>query len=112
MTAPHLNRALILEGPVRLPDGAGGFTAGWAALGTLWADVTAGTASETRGIGAPLSRTVHKITVRAAPVSAPSRPKADQRFREGTRLHKILSVTERDPGGRFLICLTEEETVA
>ena len=26
MTAPHLNRALVLEGVVRTPDGAGGFT--------------------------------------------------------------------------------------
>ena len=39
MTAPHLNRALVLEGVVRTPDGAGGFTEAWAALGTLWAEL-------------------------------------------------------------------------
>jgi hypothetical protein len=47
--------------------------------------------------------------VRGAPVGAQRRPKAEQRFRDGTRLFRILSVTERDPQGRFLICQTEEE---
>lgn len=35
MNAPHLNRALLLEGVDRTPDGAGGFAEAWTTLGTL-----------------------------------------------------------------------------
>jgi len=41
MNAPRLNRKLELEAPVRTADGAGGYTETWAALGSLWAEVTA-----------------------------------------------------------------------
>ncbi|NJS38774.1 MAG: head-tail adaptor protein [Rhodobacteraceae bacterium] len=51
----------------------------------------------------------YRITVRAAPTGAVSRPKAGQRFREGTRLFPILAVTEADPYGRFLTCFAREE---
>ena len=36
-TIPRLNRRLTLEEAQRLPDGAGGQTLSWVALGTLWA---------------------------------------------------------------------------
>ncbi len=55
-----------------------------------------------------MSQVPLKITVRAAPVGAPSRPRADQRFRAGSRLFHILSVTEADPMGRFLLCQARE----
>lgn len=108
MTAPRLTRALVLEAPVRVPDGAGGYAAGWQALGTLWAEVeaAAGGRAEAEGL-APL-RARHRITVRAAAAGAPSRPQAGQRFREGGRVFAITAVTERDAGGRFLTCLAEE----
>jgi head-tail adaptor len=112
MKAPHLTRALVLEAPVRLPDGAGGFTSGWAVLGTLWAEVSPGSGTEAAAVGTALSRVLHRVTVRGAPVGSGSRPRAEQRFREGSRVFKILSVTERDPAGRFLICQTEEEVAA
>ena len=34
-----LNRALVLETADQLPDGAGGYSQTWRALGTLWAAV-------------------------------------------------------------------------
>ena len=37
------------------------------------------------------------------------RPRPDQRLREGARIFTILAVTERDPEGRFLTCITREE---
>ncbi|MFD1344539.1 head-tail adaptor protein, partial [Litorisediminicola beolgyonensis] len=40
MSAPRLTQALGLETPTRQSDGAGGFTEGWQALGTLWAELT------------------------------------------------------------------------
>jgi head-tail adaptor len=109
MNAPHLNRALVLEGVVRTPDGAGGFSEAWTTLGTLWAEVLPGSGNDTLGEERMLSAVPYRVTVRGAPVGAPSRPKAGQRFREGTRLFWIQAVTERDPKGRFLTCFSREE---
>jgi head-tail adaptor len=109
MKAPMLNRRLVLEAPTRTADGAGGYSAGWAEVGVLWAEVVAGALGEQGGVGTPIARALHRITVRAAPVGAEGRPKPDQRFREGTRVFRILAVTERDAGGRWLMCQTDEE---
>ena len=95
MTAPRLNRALVLERPARVPDGAGGFSEAWEALGSLWAEVTA-----------------YRVVVRAAPEGSSMRPAAGQRFRDGARVYAIRAVAERDPGGRFLICFCDEEVAA
>lgn len=109
MNAPHLNRALVLEGVVRTPDGAGGFTAAWTALGTVFAEILPGSGSDILGEERMLSAVPYRVTVRGTPVGAPSRPKPGQRFREGTRLFLIQAVTERDPDGRYLTCFSREE---
>jgi head-tail adaptor len=46
--------------------------------------------------------------VRAAPVGAASRPRADQRLREGDRVLDILTVAEHDGSGRYLEIQAEE----
>ena len=56
-----------------------------------------------------LARMGFRITVRAAPQGAPSRPTPLQRFRDGARLFAIEAVTEADPEGRFLVCFAREE---
>ncbi|MCU0904620.1 MAG: head-tail adaptor protein [Tabrizicola sp.] len=109
MNAPHLNRALLLEAVVRTPDGAGGFTEAWVVQGTLWAEVLPGSGGDTLGEERLLSAVPYRITVRGAPVGSGSRPKAGQRFREGTRLFLIQAVTERDQFGRYLTCFSREE---
>ena len=109
MSQPILNRKLVLEAPVRLPDGAGGYTQGWDVLGTHWAAVVAGTGREVAGVATSLSRVSYRITLRAAQVGSTARPLPDQRFREGMRIFKVLAVGEADPGGRYLSCLAEEE---
>ena len=110
MTAARiLSRRLLLESPERVPDGSGGYVQGWVVLGTLWAEVVAGSGRETAGIGASLTQVVYRITVRAAPPASAARPRADQRFRDGARLFRIKAVSEADPAGRYLTCLTEEE---
>ncbi len=83
MSAPVLNRKLTLEAPVRMPDGAGGYARTWAPLGVLWAEIRTGTGREAADVASPISRVAARITVRAAPFGAPSRPKPEQRFREG-----------------------------
>lgn len=109
MGAPGLNRRLVLEEAQRVPDGAGGYSESWVGLGTLWARVEPGTGREVLSGAVAQSRLRLKITVRAAPHGAPSRPRPDQRFREGARLYRILSVAAQDDGARYLTCLAEEE---
>lgn len=111
MSAPILSHALILEEPQRVPDGAGGYVEGWIALGTPWAEITARTGRELASSGAPVSRVEYKIVVRGAPYGAPSRPKPQQRFRDGNRIFVIQAVAERDGEGRYLTCFAEQEVV-
>lgn len=110
--AYRLNRQLTLEAPQRVPDGAGGFVEGWVALGTVWASVTARSGREAAGIGVPLSRMGHKIILRAAPAGSSARPGPEHRLRDGSRIFRILAVSEEDADGRYLVCNTQEETVA
>ncbi len=107
-----LNRPLVLEEATSLPDGMGGFLQSWVALGELWAEVRAGTGREVLADAVTTSHVVWRISVRGAPPGAPSRPRPDQRFRDGVRIFRILSVAERDPQGRYLLCLAREETPA
>ena len=108
---PKLTRPLVLETPTEIADGAGGLSRGWITMGQIWAEMRARTGSETGGEEVALSRTRWTIIVRAAPVGAPSRPVAGQRFREGERIFDILSVAEADAGARFLTITAEEERI-
>lgn len=110
--APVLSRRLVLETPQRAPDGAGGYVTTWAALGQLWAEVKAGTGRELADGLVTLSSVPLRITVRASPVGALSRPQPEQRFREGGRIFRILAVAEGDAQGRFLTCIAREEVLA
>lgn len=110
MTRLALTRKLVLEDPQKVPDGAGGFSQVWIALGVLWADIRAGTGREREAAGLFTVSTVpYRVTVRAAPYGAPSRPKPDQRFRDGERIFRIMAVTERDSHGTYLECFAREE---
>lgn len=112
MRAPRLNRKLVLEEAQRLPDGAGGFNLTWAAKGTLWASIDPGSGRERAGESVTVSSVGYRITVRGAPQGAPSRPKPEQRFRDGTRLLRITAVTEDDAGGHYLTCFATEEVLS
>lgn len=109
MSTPILNRRLTLEEATRTGDGAGGSKLGWVAVGTLWAEIAAGSGRESAGEFVTVSTVPYRITVRAAPNNAPSRPKPEQRFREGSRTFRIHAVTEADRRGRYLVCHASEE---
>lgn len=112
MKSPVLNRKLVLEDPQQVPDGAGGFTTSWIALGEIWAALKAGTGRERDVEGMTASTIPWKVTVRAAPHGSPSRPRPEQRLRSGTRVFRIVAVAEADPDGRFLTCYAQEEVSA
>jgi head-tail adaptor len=112
MSLPRLGRLLYLDSPVRQPDGAGGYTESWIALGALWAEVLLRSGREGVQGGAPVSAVTYKITVRSAPMGHPERPIAGQRFRDGSRMFHIRAVAERAGHGSFLVCFVDEEVVA
>jgi head-tail adaptor len=109
MRVPRLNRKLVLEEAQRTPDGAGGSTLVWAALGVLWARIDPGSGRERAGEFVTVSTVPYRITVRAAPEGSPSRPKPEQRLREGGRVFRITAVTEEDAEGHYLTCFAQEE---
>lgn len=108
MTGPVLNRQLVLEARQNIADGAGGVDPAWAPLGTLWAEVRPRTGGEAVVAGRQTPRQRFRIVVRGAPFGAPSRPRPDQRFREGDRIYPIYAVTEVDGNGLYLFCDCEE----
>ena len=112
MSAPRLTRKFILEEAQRLPDGAGGYSMSWVALGTLWAAVEPVSGRERAGESVTVSAVSYRITVRAAPHGAPSRPKPEQRLREGARLFRINAVTEADGLANYLTCYAAEEVLS
>lgn len=107
----RLSRWLVLEERRQVPDGSGGFRETWAALGSLWADVRSQNGRNGGDDLIALSAVGYRILVRGAPMGAPSRPKAGQRFRDGERLFDILAVTEHDPEGHYLSCTAREEVL-
>ncbi|NVK14449.1 MAG: head-tail adaptor protein [Rhodobacteraceae bacterium] len=106
---PNLTRKLVLEDPQRAPDGAGGYTETWVALGTLWVEVKS---LSGRLNSDSLSLQKYRITLRASPDGFASRPRPDQRFRDGDRLYRIDAVTENGPDARYLTCFAVAEVSA
>ena len=103
------NRRLVLEDPQRLSDGAGGYRESWADLGVVWAELTPMTGRTSGQEGGSLSLQRYRISLRATPQGAASRPRPGQRFRQGLRLFRIEAVSEADVMGRYLICQCIEE---
>ncbi|HBS51050.1 MAG TPA: phage tail protein [Rhodobacteraceae bacterium] len=112
MSAPRLSRPLVLEAPVRQPDGAGGWTEDWTPLGTVWAEMVPRTGGLRSAGAAVTGRVPWKITLRAAPVGSPRRPRPGQRLTDGARVFAIHAVAEADPMGLYLVCDAEEEVAA
>jgi head-tail adaptor len=109
MTLPSLSRRLLLEARRIEPDGAGGHAEVWVGLGEHWAEVVAGAGRDVPGEEITVSTVSYRITVRAASVGSAARPQPEQRFRDGMRFFRIIAVTERDRGGRYLTCFAREE---
>ncbi|NRB19454.1 MAG: head-tail adaptor protein [Rhodobacteraceae bacterium] len=112
MRAPVLSRKLTLEDPTRASDGSGGHVEAWQGMGEIWAEIHSLTGRSKVQGGVDLSLQRYRITVRATPVGSASRPRPDQRFREGARLFLIDAVAEADDSGRYLTCFVQEEISA
>ncbi|MEM8979398.1 MAG: head-tail adaptor protein [Pseudomonadota bacterium] len=111
MKSVRLNTPLTLEVASKMPDGAGGLSVQWTALGTLWAQIEAAKGTLAASEGHAVARRSLTITVRGAPIGAEDRPQVGQRFRRGAACYSILSVSEQDPMGQYLSCACREELV-
>ncbi|NVO27768.1 head-tail adaptor protein [Donghicola sp. C2-DW-16] len=107
--SPRLTQEVTLEARSQVPDGAGGFQSGWAALGQLWAEMRAGPGRSASGPAVEVSLSRYQFVVRAAPVGDVQRPLAGQRFTMDGRVWNIEAVTELGTDGRYLTCHTTEE---
>jgi head-tail adaptor len=107
-----LSRRLTLEKVMRTADGAGGYVEVWAPVGVLWANVDARSGRERNGSGAPISVVRYRIVVRSAPEGSDMRPRADQRFTDGTHAYVIDAVAPHDEAGFYLECWARIEVVA
>ena len=109
---PRLTRAMQLLVREAADDGAGGRQGGWLTLGTHWVELRPAGGRLERGEGHPRTRTPWRITLRAIPFGAPSRPVAGQVFATGARRFAIRAVAETGAGADWLVCFCDEETAA
>ena len=100
-----LNRRLTLEAPVDSADGAGGVVRSYETVATLWAEVTpvsAVRALEAERLGASVT---HRIRLRFSDDIT-----IRHRFREDSRVFRIVALRDRDGRKRFLQIEAEEIT--
>lgn len=99
----RLRHRLVLEAPVRTPDGGGGAQVSWQTVATLWTslDMPSG-AEHARGDRREALRQV-RIRLRYRSGLTPA-----HRFRQGARVFAIRAVLDETGTGRWLTCLCDE----
>jgi SPP1 family predicted phage head-tail adaptor len=98
-----LNRRLLLEEPVIVPDGAGGVTRSWQTLTILWAALVPVSASNVMVADGAGVTVTHRITIRGGPEVT-----TRHRFRLGARIFQVIALRDRDGEGRFIEIEAEE----
>lgn len=106
MSGASAARPFILERREEMPDGAGGFTEVWTALGTLWGEMAP--LGRVRSVGERVAMRT-RLRVRAAPPGDAARPEPGQRLREGERVFVIEAVQEVKGAPLWLDCTLSEE---
>lgn len=101
-----LRYRLLLEEPLRTPDGGGGVSISWSPAATVWGAVHAKTGIEKLSAGRNSSKISHEITIRYRDGVLPS-----MRFRQDGRVFEILAVLTLDQEKRWLRCLCEERNL-
>lgn len=109
MVPPRLTVPLILETRERQPDGMGGHSVQWVALGQVFAAMKAGRGAMRGAEAGPESVAGWTITLRGFAAGDPRRPRPGQRLRMGARLFRIESVAEADAAGCYVQVIAEEE---
>lgn len=99
----RMRRRLLLEAPVATPDGLGGTTQSFAAVGALWAQLEWLSGLEQWREGRPEQLTRYRVTIRWR-----GDIDAGKRLRDGERIFDIRAVADPDGSRRRLVCIVEE----
>jgi SPP1 family predicted phage head-tail adaptor len=102
MNIASLCERLLLEQPVRTPDGGGGASIAWETVAELWAHVRPISGEERLRHDQLAGRLTHEVWIRSRPGVAPA-----MRFRQGARILEIVAVLST-PNHAHLKCLCEE----
>jgi len=99
-----MSARLVLERPVELADGQGGVAVSFEAVGSLWARIEPLGENREERAGSDLVTLTHRVWLRFRADIA-----AGMRLRKGERVFVIRSLRDPDEGGRYLVCLCEED---
>ena len=108
---PRLDTMFTLEAAVRTPDGGGGWSLEWQAVGILWGELRPASARESTVGGRPTSRVTHQILLRRGPTGA-ERPDPQQRLVHRGRVFAIRGVAGAGPRDAYLTVWAEEGPVS
>jgi SPP1 family predicted phage head-tail adaptor len=102
ITPGDLDRRLVLQAPAEADDGAGGVTRSYAAVATLWAQVTPASAHADVAADSLGALITHRIVIRA-----PREVTTLHRFADGARIYRVAALRE-SADRRFLEIFAEE----
>ena len=99
-----LRNEMSLQARQTTPDGSGGFTEDWVETARVFARIEPVSADSYFGAGQKLETTSHRITMRYRADVA-----SGMRLEKSGRVFSILTVSDPDESGRYLVCRTREE---
>jgi SPP1 family predicted phage head-tail adaptor len=100
-----LRHEMALQQAARVADALGGQTETWQTLATVWAHLAPATASPVNRADGEEAEITHRVVLRADPLV-----QRGMRLADGERVFAIRAVRDLDETGRYLVCLTQEET--
>ncbi|HEX3943804.1 MAG TPA: phage head closure protein [Rhizomicrobium sp.] len=98
-----LNRRVALEAQRLTPDGAGGYSASWDVIATVWAAVEPMSGTDVFGPDASEARVKYRVTIRRRTDLF-----AGMRVNDGGRLFAITTVLDDGPQSQFFTLMTEK----
>lgn len=99
----RMRRRLVLEAPVATPDGFGGVTQDFTAVGALWAQIEYLSGIEQWREGRPEQVARYRMSMRWR-----GDVDSGRRLRDGERIFDIRAAADPDGSRRRLVCLVEE----
>ncbi|MBO6899763.1 MAG: phage head closure protein [Rhizobiaceae bacterium] len=100
----QLRHEVALESPALTPDGLGGYTENWVETATVFARIEPMGTTSRFGAGQTREVASHRITIRHRSDVA-----SGMRFSANGRIFAILTVSDPDETGRYLVCRTRED---
>ena len=99
----QLNQRAVIEAQTLVPDGAGGYSASWTSIATVWAAIEPVSGGDVFGPDANESRVRTSIVIRRRTDIT-----AGMRVRIGSRAFLIHAILDDGPRAQFITLLTEE----